>query len=111
MSEEKHSENDPERTLLTLDQLSQTIEVMTSVVNRLRQHLSEQIQAQANAQANKVKQSAASDTTEHHEKSQVSEEVQNLGEEKAGNTGKESFVVEIKQQESDPVRKNDKTLH
>lgn len=45
MSNRKHTENDPERTLITLDQLSQTIEVMTSVVNRLRQHLSEQIQA------------------------------------------------------------------
>ena len=33
---------DSERTLVTLDQLSQTIEVMSSVVNRLRAHLSEQ---------------------------------------------------------------------
>jgi len=47
MSEEKQIDNDPERTLLTLDQLSQTIEVMTNVVNRLRQHLSEQLRAQA----------------------------------------------------------------
>ena len=31
---------DPQRTLLTLDQLSQTIDVMSSVVNRLRSHLS-----------------------------------------------------------------------
>lgn len=38
-------DNDPERTLITLDQLSQTIEVMTDVVNRLRSHLSEQITA------------------------------------------------------------------
>jgi len=45
MSDKKYSENDPERTLITLDQLSQTIEVMTSVVNRLRQHLSDQIKA------------------------------------------------------------------
>ncbi len=45
MSDKKYSANDPERTLITLDQLSQTIEVMTSVVNRLRQHLSDQITA------------------------------------------------------------------
>ena len=32
---------------MTLDQLSQTIEVMSSVVNRLRQHLSEQLREQA----------------------------------------------------------------
>ena len=36
---------DSERTLVTLDQLSQTIEVMSSVVNRLRAHLSEQVAA------------------------------------------------------------------
>ena len=34
-----------QRTLVTLDQLSQTIEVMSSVVNRLRAHLNEQIAA------------------------------------------------------------------
>jgi len=38
-------DNDPERTLITLDQLSQTIEVMTDVVNRLRNHLTQQISA------------------------------------------------------------------
>ena len=46
MSDSKHIENDPERALVTLDQLSQTIEVMTGVVNRLRRHLSEQVQHQ-----------------------------------------------------------------
>ena len=46
MSEEKYLDNDPKRTLVTLEQLSQTIEVMTSVVNRLRQHLSDQLKAQ-----------------------------------------------------------------
>ena len=54
MSEEnqfdKQFDNDPERTLITLEQLSQTIEVMTSVVNRLRQHLSEQLKAQIETQ-------------------------------------------------------------
>jgi hypothetical protein len=39
------SAQDSERTLVTLDQLSQTIEVMSSVINRLRTHLSEQIAA------------------------------------------------------------------
>ena len=48
MSEkENQPDNDPERTLMTLDQLSQTIEVMSSVVNRLRQHLNEQLREQA----------------------------------------------------------------
>ena len=43
---EKPYESSPEKTLITLEQLSQTIEVMTSVVNRLRQHLSEQLEQQ-----------------------------------------------------------------
>lgn len=42
--EETLAENS-QRTLVTLDQLSQTIEVMSSVVNRLRAHLSEQVAA------------------------------------------------------------------
>ena len=43
---EKPYESSPEKTLITLEQLSQTIEVMTSVVNRLRQHLNEQLEHQ-----------------------------------------------------------------
>ena len=50
MKDKKYADDDPERTLVTLDQLSQTIEVMTSVVNRLRRHLSDQIKAQLEAQ-------------------------------------------------------------
>ena len=43
MKAKKHKDADPTSTLITLDQLSQTIEVMTNVVNRLREHLSEQV--------------------------------------------------------------------
>lgn len=107
MSEEKQTENDPEKTLLTLDQLSQTIEVMTSVVNRLRQHLSEQLQAQADARA---AQQAEELELEEQQVSATPEKNEILAE-KGSKESKESFVVEIKQQESDPVRKNSKTLH
>lgn len=119
MSEENQVDNDPERTLVTLEQLSQTIEVMTSVVNRLRQHLSEQLQAklaeqkraseaalleQAGNEAASEEQAATPDTTaaapEAITKQQDSE-----------SANRESFVVEIRQQEPEPVRKNDKTLH
>ena len=48
---DKHYESSPEKTLITLEQLSQTIEVMTSVVNRLRQHLSEQLEDQLERQS------------------------------------------------------------
>jgi hypothetical protein len=47
---DKNYSSDPERTLITLEQLSQTIDVMTSVVDRLRQHLSEQLKNQIKAQ-------------------------------------------------------------
>ncbi len=105
MSEEKQTDNDPERTLLTLDQLSQTIEVMTSVVNRLRQHLSEQLQAQAEARA--AEQAEQQKEQKAEEPLDSGDATRNL----ADKTDKESFVVEIKQQEPDPVRKNSKTLH
>jgi regulator of replication initiation timing len=118
MSEEKHSDNDPEKTLLTLDQLSQTIEVMTSVVNRLRQHLSEQLQAQAEAHAAELEQQlAAESATETAEPKPAREEQKadsgtaNKGN-NSSNASSESFVVEIKQQEAaDPIRKTSKTLH
>lgn len=122
MSEEKHFENDPERTLITLEQLSQTIEVMTSVVNRLRQHLSEQLHAQMEEQQAKQdkpeSKEAETATAEPKEQEMANSELsvpQETAEEiqQAANPAKkkESFVVEIRQQNSDPTRKNGKTLH
>ena len=93
MSDSKYSENDPERTLITLDQLSQTIEVMTSVVNRLRQHLSQQI--------------AARQEFEQLEQEQLQEELS----QEAASEERESFVVEISQPESETDPKDDKTFH
>ncbi len=99
MSDEKYTENDPERTLITLDQLSQTIEVMTSVVNRLRQHLSEQIKAQTlEKEADEADQQSAT------------QEAATAAEAEAPKS-QESFVVEISQPETDEERKNNKTLH
>ena len=124
MSEEKPSENDPERTLLTLDQLSQTIEVMTSVVNRLRQHLSEQLKTQAETQQ-LAKEEALCDIEAEAEaaaqeaaEAAVAADAQHVAQIASGNTeqakskgSNESFVVEIRQQDSTPARKNNKTLH
>ena len=112
MSEEKHFkkqlDNDPERTLITLEQLSQTIEVMTSVVNRLRQHLSEQLNAQIEdeQQQTKVGQGKARAEAESPESSKNKHNAISKQQ-----SQRESFVVEIRQQENDPVRKNTKTLH
>jgi len=124
MSEEKPSENDPERTLLTLDQLSQTIEVMTSVVNRLRQHLSEQLKAQAETQQLAREEEEALRDIEAEAAAQEAAEAAVAADEQqdaqiaSGNTeqakskgSNESFVVEIRQQDSAPARKNNKTLH
>ena len=98
MSEEKHLDNDPERTLVTLEQLSQTIEVMTNVVNRLRQHLSDQLKDQTEPQA---QPRTNEETKLPSYKSQ----------QKSKSQQRESFGVEIKQQETEPVRKSSKTLH
>ena len=123
MSEEKPSENDPERTLLTLDQLSQTIEVMTSVVNRLRQHLSEQLKTQAETQqlAREEEEALCDIEAEAEAAAQeaaVAADAQQVAQIASGNTeqakskgSNESFVVEIRQQDSTPARKNNKTLH
>jgi len=124
MSEEKPSENDPERTLLTLDQLSQTIEVMTSVVNRLRQHLSEQLKTQAETQQLAREEEEALYDIEAEAAAQeaaeaaVAADAQQVAQIASGNTeqakskgSNESFVVEIRQQDSTPARKNNKTLH
>jgi hypothetical protein len=119
MSEEKHYENDPERTLITLEQLSQTIEVMTSVVNRLRQHLSEQLHAQMEEQQEQKKMDnrQSSDPISESEDSSeaTADDEQQVATQQTDtnslNKKKESFVVEIRQQHDDPNRKNGKTLH
>ncbi len=105
MSDDKYTENDPERTLITLDQLSQTIEVMTSVVNRLRQHLSEQLKAQAQPQT-VAEQPNSSDESEPVKQTQA-----DTSKLQTAKQQRESFVIEINQQETEPVRKNSKTLH
>lgn len=97
MSDDKQAENDPERTLLTLDQLSQTIEVMTSVVNRLRLHLGEQIKAQIKSQQAATETNAATAV--------------DVGNSQSTAQKRESFIVELSQPEIAPVRKSTKTLH
>ena len=122
MSEKKYADDDPERTLVTLDQLSQTIEVMTSVVNRLRRHLSDQVKAQLEAQeelealvAVQVESPAQTATSEPNSEAATAASQQADGEkteqELARDQQRESFVVEISQQEVEPIRKSTKTLH
>ena len=98
MSDEKYSEDDSERTLITLDQLSQTIEVMNSVVNRLRQHLNEQLQAQPKLTAE----------TEQTASNSVSEQ---LAQPPVATAEKEGFVIEIAQSEITPNGKFNRIIH
>lgn len=119
MSEKKYADDDPERTLITLDQLSQTIEVMTSVVNRLRRHLSAQITAQldelesenylASQQAGSLNPPPDPGTGDAAEDGTTIAVVQQQAQQE--DEKKERFVVEINQQEVEPVRKTSKILH
>ena len=95
----KHYDSSPEKTLITLEQLSQTIEVMTSVVNRLRQHLNEQLEKQ-----NLIKQK---------ELSSNSEDINNASEaqSKLQNGRRAKTVIEISQQDSTLPRKTEKVIH
>tara|TARA_B100001175_G_scaffold294878_1_gene282491 strand:- start:3 stop:314 length:312 start_codon:yes stop_codon:yes gene_type:complete len=95
----KHYDGSPEKTLITLEQLSQTIEVMTSVVNRLRQHLNEQLEKQ-----NLIKQK---------ELSSNSEDINNASEAKSRlhNERRAKTVIEISQQDSTLPRKTEKVIH
>lgn len=116
MSEKKYADDDPERTLVTLDQLSQTIEVMTSVVNRLRRHLSDQIKAQLESQVGALEELEALAATQNEAPAPQASSESQAGDEKSEQDRqreqqRESFVVEISQQEVEPVRKSTKTLH
>jgi hypothetical protein len=95
----KHYDGSPEKTLITLEQLSQTIEVMTSVVNRLRQHLNEQLEKQ-----NLIKQK---------ELSSNSEDINNASEaqSKLQNERRAKTVIEISQQDNSLPRKTEKVIH
>ncbi|GJM12567.1 MAG: hypothetical protein DHS20C12_09700 [Pseudohongiella sp.] len=114
MSDKKYADDDPERTLVTLDQLSQTIEVMTSVVNRLRRHLSDQIKAQLESQiaAQEELEALVAAQIETPEPSPSDESsIAAADAEQVDDEERESFVVEISQQEIEPAPKPTKTLH
>ena len=95
----KRYDGSPEKTLITLEQLSQTIEVMTSVVNRLRQHLNEQLEKQ-----NLLKQEELKSSSE--DINSACEAQSKLQNERRANT-----VIEISQQESTLPRKTEKVIH
>ena len=100
---EKPYESSPEKTLITLEQLSQTIEVMTSVVNRLRQHLSEQLEHQLLTQSIEKKCTP---------KAEIKTNPTNLSAQPEG-TGevKKKALSDIGKVESNYLRKDTKVIH
>lgn len=53
MNDRDDQHSDRESILMALDQISQTIDVMTSVVGRLRSHVEAQVEAQVNAETDR----------------------------------------------------------
>lgn len=64
MSDNKKATTDTETILMALDQISQTIDVMTSVVGRLRTYLQEQ-EAIRNTESTESEPSMKAGTTVH----------------------------------------------
>ena len=96
MADKKDVEQNAEQTLLTLDQLSQTLEVMTCVVDRLKQHLTRQMSLNAEMFDDEAKIQKA----EAEERAKASRQLQ-----------QESFVVEISQKELEEGSDPNKTVH
>ena len=100
---EKPYEGNPEKTLITLEQLSQTIEVMTSVVNRLRQHLSEQLEHQLLTQSIEKKCTPKAETKTNP--TNLSAQPKGTGE------VKKKALSDIGKIESDYLKKDTKVIH
>jgi hypothetical protein len=96
MSDKQEVEKNSEQTLLTLEQLSQTLEVMACVVDRLKSHLTRQMSL--NAELFKDEEAVRKAEAE-----QRAESAKKLKE--------ESFVVEITQREMEEGSKGKKVVH
>ena len=96
MADQKDIEQNSEQTLLTLEQLSQTLEVMTCVVDRLKSHLTRQMSLNAELfqDEERLRQAEAEERAE-----------------KSKQLKKESVVVEITQQELEEGIKGKKVVH
>ena len=96
MADKKDVEQNSEQTLMTLEQLSQTLEVMTHVVDRLKTHLTRQMSLNA-------------ELFNDEEKVRKAQEAERA--EQAKRLQQESFVVEITQREMEEGVKGKKVIH
>lgn len=92
----KEASQNAEQTLLTLEQLAQTLEVMTAVVDRLKSHLTRQL-------------SLTQELFNDEEKLRKAEAEARATESKR--LQQESFVVEITQKELESGAKGKKVVH
>lgn len=92
----KEASQNAEQTLLTLEQLSQTLEVMSAVVDRLKTHLTRQM-------------SLTQEMFNDEEKLRKAEAEERA--EKSRRLQQESFVVEITQKELEQGAKGKKVVH
>lgn len=124
MSSEKNQQKSPDTTLMSLDQLSDTIEVMTGVVQRLKRHLDLQL----TLSENKPEASALSQELLENERELL--DLQQLANEQklsvtspsidsdganASNTSQSneerSFIIEIAQHDEADDLSHDRVLH
>ena len=111
MKAKKHKDADPTSTLITLDQLSQTIEVMTNVVNRLREHLSEQVlqRSETNVKGGEIKSEKELPTLKETKKSidivaqELSEKIQKIN--------AKNIIIEIRNENQTNKKDDPTTLH
>ncbi|MDR2213595.1 MAG: hypothetical protein LBE21_08230 [Pseudomonadales bacterium] len=96
MADKNEFEHNAEQALMTLEQLSQTLEVMTCVVDRLKNQLARQLSLNAELFQDE----------ERLRKAQAQERA-----EAALQLQQESFVVEITQREMEEGGKGKKVVH
>jgi regulator of replication initiation timing len=96
VADKQDIEKNSEQTLHTLEQLSQTLDVMSCVVDRLKQHLTRQMSLNAEL---------------FHDEEKVRKAQEAERAEQAKKLQQESFVVEITQREIEEGAKGKKVVH
>lgn len=119
MSREKNSENSTGSTVMSLDQLSDTIEVMTGVVNRLKRHLHLQLtQSDTKPKAEALNSALLSNERELQELQRLAKQQQQSVDSQLDAPAQEqsivqesSFIIEIAQHEESDDLSTERVLH
>tara|TARA_R100001377_G_scaffold45456_2_gene26051 strand:+ start:1141 stop:1515 length:375 start_codon:yes stop_codon:yes gene_type:complete len=124
MSSDKNQQKSPDTTLMSLDQLSDTIEVMTGVVQRLKRHLDLQLTLSENKpEASALSQELLENERELLDLQQLANEQKLSVAVPSGDNDRQSakqtqeskeersFIIEIAQQEEADDLSSDRVLH